>query len=143
MSDFNQEGSGLTVKEVQAEFDKLRVLRDKRTAQKSAFTKADRAWHQQMAKVREIAEADGITGGLNTSKGAYEVPEATWYATFQDYGAFQKWAEKENPSLLRYDHHVSAQLNDLARQSIEDGTPLPPGLGAYPKAVVKVKKAKR
>jgi hypothetical protein len=133
--------SNITVEALEAAGAKLKELRDKRTAAKGAFTKADKAYKEQQGIVREMMEDVGI-GSFRSKKGSFalEAPEETWYATFQDFAAFERWAMENNPSLLRVDHHVSAELNKFVREQLDNGEPLPPGLGAYPKAVVKVKK---
>jgi hypothetical protein len=130
--------TGLTVRQLHAEFDKLRKFKEDRDAKKVIYDEADLLWHQQMNKVRDLSDSEGISGRLSTKQGPYEVPEPTWYATVQDWNAWEQWAKKNHPEMLRYDHHVTDVMNQLAREYADDGKEMPPGLGAYPKPVVKV-----
>lgn len=127
----------MDVKQLQDEFDKLRVLRVEYLRADRARTKAEKAWKAQMMRVRDFAEDYGLKN-MSTAQGNYQVPEPTWFAQVQDFGAFERWAEANEPGLLRRDHKVSKQMNELVRDRIEDGSPLPPGLGAYPRRPVKV-----
>lgn len=130
----------LTIAEFHAESDKLRELRTIYYDRKADAEKAELAYKRQMARVRELADDEGIRGGYRTAEGSYEVPEPTWYATIQDFNAYQKWARENRPALLRLDKRVTDTMNALVRERINNNQPLPPGLGAYPKAPVKVKK---
>lgn len=127
----------MTVEELQEQFDTLRTLRIDRNQKKAAFDAAEKAWKKQQAKVRDIADDNHIKH-QDTARGGYSVPAPTWFASVQDFGAFKRWAEKNQPSLLRLDKKVSKGMNELVRQRIEDGEPLPPGLGSYYRAPVKV-----
>lgn len=43
---------------------------------------------------------------------------------------FVKWAESNDPDLIQYKER-GAELNSLVRQRLDDGEPLPPGVGFY------------
>lgn len=66
-------------------------------------------------------------------------PDPTWYHTMQDRDQFHAWARENNPSLLKT-REEGELLNALVRECIEDGRPLPPGLGAYPRPTIQVRK---
>lgn len=133
------EGSGLTMAQVKAEFKKYKNLRIAYNAALKGKNEAEAAMKAQAAKVRRIAESEELHGRISYGTDVYEVPEPTWYATVQDFDAFMKWArENDQEGMLRLDKRVSQAMNDLVRERIEDGEPLPPGLGSYPKAPVKV-----
>jgi hypothetical protein len=128
----------MTIKQLQAEFDKLRELRIKRNKAKAAFDKAEKAWRTQMMKVRDLADDNHIKH-QDTAKGGYAVPAPTWYASIQDLNAFTRWAKVNAPGALpNLSKRATKPMHELVRQAIEDGEPLPPGLGSYFKAPVKV-----
>lgn len=63
------------------------------------------------------------------------VRAATTYGQVQDRGAFVAWAEDERPELVELKER-KALLNEIVRECLEDGVPLPPGLGFYVKQYV-------
>lgn len=65
--------------------------------------------------------------------------EPTWYATVQDRTALHAWLKVHRPAALQT-REVDKLLNRLVRDAQEDGRPLPPGLGGYPRKIVAVKK---
>lgn len=129
----------MTVEELKAKQDHLRTIKVARDSAQKRFKALDADWHREMNEVREIMEEVGIKT-MRTELGGYEAPEPTWYATVQDWNAFADWARENQPGLLRYDHGVSAEMNALVRERIDDKQPPPPGLGAYPKKVVRCTK---
>jgi hypothetical protein len=75
-----------------------------------------------------------------TGVGALTAKDPTWYAAVQDFKAFEKWAQENRPSLLKRGENKSL-LNQLVRERIRDGQPMPPGIGAYPRKSVNVRRA--
>jgi hypothetical protein len=65
--------------------------------------------------------------------------EPTWYSTIQDEASLFAWLRENRPGILTT-KAVEAELNKLVRASLEDGRPFPPGLGAYPRKIVSVRK---
>jgi len=63
--------------------------------------------------------------------------EPTWFASVQDRGALQRWAQENRPGLLRVVEEEGL-LNKLVREYIDDERELPPGLAAYPRYSVSV-----
>lgn len=63
------------------------------------------------------------------------VRAATTYGQVQDRSAFVAWAEEERPELVELKER-KALLNEIVRECLEDGVPLPPGLGFYVKQYV-------
>lgn len=63
------------------------------------------------------------------------VPVQTVYGAVQDRSEFIKWAEETQPELLET-RERKAILNEMVRQHLDDGEPLPPGLGFYVRAYI-------
>ena len=65
--------------------------------------------------------------------------DPTWFSTIQDEATLFAWLRENRPGILTT-KAVEAELNKLVRACLEDGRPFPPGLGAYPRKVVAVRK---
>lgn len=115
---------------------KLDDLALKQKAAKADFEKADREYKQHRMHCYERMKDEGVDmtklGGVR-----FEAPKPTWYGTVQDKKVFQKWAKANRPALVR-EEAAEAELNKFVRECIEDGRPLPPGVGAYPRPVVRI-----
>jgi len=59
----------------------------------------------------------------------------TNYHVIQDRAAFEEWAASYDEELLEVKPKGDL-LNALIRQRLDDGEPLPPGLGFYPKEYI-------
>jgi hypothetical protein len=104
---------------------------------------AEQHHDRMLALQAEVWEAMRALGEPSiTIEGVAKVTakDATWYAAVQDRGALHAWAKANRPSLLRQEEN-KALLNALVRERIRDGQPLPPGLGAYPRKSVNVRRA--
>lgn len=129
----------MTVAQLHAEFEKLRDLRIDYNTKQAMANDAEAAMKAQQTKVRELAEQEGISGRVRTRTGhIFDVPEPTEYAVIQDFSAFQKWAQQNQPGLLTPNTRVTKAMNSLVRERLDDGRPMPPGLGHSPRPTVKV-----
>jgi hypothetical protein len=72
--------------------------------------------------------------------GTNYVPSGTTYAQVQDSDEFIKWAE-ENDSQLIEEKPRKELLNQLVRTYLDDGKPLPPGVGFYIREYVSTRAA--
>lgn len=143
LAKLREDGSGMTIKQVYKEFDILRDLKIDYNTKKAIFDEAEDKMKAQIARLRDIAEADGISGRVKVrqpdgTEHVFEVPKPTWFATIQDWPAFKKWALKNRPGLIQDNTRVTKGMNELVRSYRDDGRPLPPGLGAAPRPTVKV-----
>lgn len=84
----------------------------------------DQAQADLLERMREEG-AEGVkTNGINF------VPASTTYGQIQDRAEFIRWAEVHDDELLEV-KEISGRVNELVRQHLDDGTPLPPGCGFY------------
>jgi hypothetical protein len=110
-----------------AYLDQKAAILDRRTKQAKAKAAAyEYQVHQRMIE-------DGFEVGDDIRhEGSRWGRQVDWYAAVQDPLEFNEWAEANAPHLIQPQPR-KAKLNELVQQHIEDGTPLPPGLGATPK----------
>lgn len=73
----------------------------------------------------EDEEVEGIK-----YRGTNFVPASTPYAQVQDESVFLEWARSNAPELLE-EKPIKGRLNEIVREHLDDGTPLPPGLIFY------------
>ena len=115
---------------IEDEARSLRSLRLKRDAAKTAFEELDGQFKGATLGLYERMEEDGIEGikvdGINF------VPTATTFGNVQDRDTFVLWAEAHDDSLLEVKERKRL-VNELVREHVEEGKPLPPGLGFYVK----------
>lgn len=64
------------------------------------------------------------------TRGTLFSPVKKQFASIQDRDEFIKWALDNDPDLVQYKER-SAELNALVRARLDDGEPLPPGVGFY------------
>ena len=81
----------------------------------------------------EQEEVDSIKVGGKT----FVRREPTAYHSMQDEGAFVEWALEHDPSLVAYKAQRRL-LNALVRERLDNGEPLPPGVGFYTREIVSV-----
>lgn len=92
---------------------------------------AEAAAHEY--ELHQRMEAEGFEVGDDVKhQGTRWGRQFDWYATIQDPFEFATWAEENAPHLVK-PKPDKKQLNELVRQAQEDGTPLPPGIGASPR----------
>lgn len=110
-------------------------------AELKAEAKQAKAEYEDLEKQRKRAEFDLLErmeqeecDGHKTGAFNY-VPQETPFAVVQDRAEFIKWAEANDPELIE-PHERKKLLNQEVRKHLDDGKPLPPGLGFYVKRVV-------
>jgi hypothetical protein len=111
----------------------LRQLRDGFDAADSRAKSAKQVYEDAQRKFFERLEAEGI-GSIKVD-GVNFVPQTTIYGQVQDREAFLAWAETADEALVET-RERKALINELVREAIENGDPLPPGLGFYQKDYV-------
>ena len=62
--------------------------------------------------------------------GVLFVPAETTYGTIQDRSAFIEWAKENAPEMFE-EKERSGLVNELVRERLDNGEPLPPGVGFY------------
>lgn len=106
----------------------LRSLREKRDQLKAEFEEADEAYKGAVERLYERMDETGVDGlkidGINF------VPSETVYANVQDRAAFVEWARTHDEELVE-DRERKALLNQLVRERLDNGEPMPPGIGFY------------
>lgn len=70
--------------------------------------------------------------------GSNFVPAATQYAVVQDLDAFVEWAKQHDESLIK-EAARDGELNALVRERLDNGEPLPPGIGFYDREYISVR----
>lgn len=113
-----------------AYLDRKASILDRRTKEAKAKA-AEYEWqvHQRM-------QDEGYDLGDGTTfAGTKWTRAVTWYAAIQDPLEFATWAEEHAPHLIQPKPRA-ALLNQLVQQHKDDGTPLPPGIGASPRFYV-------
>ena len=88
---------------------------------KDAFEDAQRAFYERL-------QDEGI-GSIKVD-GTNFVPAQTVYGQIQDREAFIAWARENEEELLEPRERKSL-INELAREAVESGGELPPGMGFY------------
>lgn len=66
--------------------------------------------------------------------------DKTVYGTIQDRAKFIEWA-KENDEELIVEKEAGDLLNQLVRKRLDDGEPMPPGVGHYSRPYVSIRAA--
>lgn len=71
-------------------------------------------------------------------KGVIYIPNRTEYATVQDEQAFIEWAKENDEGLIQIATREGL-LNQLVRERLDNGEPLPPGIGYHTKEFISVR----
>jgi hypothetical protein len=71
-------------------------------------------------------------------KGVVYIPNRTDYAAVQDRDAFIEWAKENDAGLIEVAHREGL-LNQLVRERLDNGEPLPPGIGFYTKEFISIR----
>lgn len=111
----------------------LRVLKAEASAAKKVHDAAKAAAaeaHQHLMDRMELEKVSSIGTG-----GTLFVRAETIYGNVNDRQEFIKWAEENDPGLLKVTERDEL-INTLARRHIDDGDPLPPGVGWYAKPYI-------
>lgn len=117
---------------------KLAKLRRERDELKRRFDAADAKFKEHRTHVfhrmqAEETESMKVAGTLYV---AYEDP----MATVQDREAFVEWAKDNAPELVQLTERKRV-LNELVRERLDNGEPLPPGIGLDVKEKISMRAA--
>lgn len=116
--------------------DDARALRDlkvRKAEAKAAFKKIEEAHAIAEAQFKERLKTEGMDS-LKVD-GVNFVPTTTIYGQIQDRSAFVEWALEHDAELVQYKEREEL-INQLARKHVDDGEPLPPGLGVRPREYI-------
>jgi predicted ATPase len=111
------------LRELKAEASAAKKVHD---AAKAAVAEA----HQALMDRMELEQVSSIGTG-----GTLFVRAETIYGNVNDRQEFIKWAEVNDPGLLKVTERDEL-INTMARRHIDDGEPLPPGVGWYSKPYI-------
>lgn len=119
------------------ELEKLGVLRKredilKRRAKAAALKRAmfESFLYEEMVEEGWTPNDSGVRLGHVTFS-----PQRTDYATIQDASKFSKWAADHDEVMLELKPRKK-QLNELVRRLLDNGEPMPPGLGYHTKTYI-------
>ncbi len=107
---------------------KLRKLKrdaEKKQNQADTAKKRHKEWERHCLDRMDAEETES-----HKTYGTLFSPVKKQFATVQDRSEFVKWALAHEPELVQYKER-GAELNQLVRQRLDDGEPLPPGVGFY------------
>lgn len=104
----------------------LKILNQETKAAKDVYDDLKSARDQAERELMERMEIEEVTS-INTG-GTMYVRAQTPYGQIQDRSVFIAWAEENDEGLLKTVERQEL-LNALARKHLDDGEPLPPGLG--------------
>jgi hypothetical protein len=84
-----------------------------------------------------LAQSKGCFG-QRTTHGQFSL-KATEYGTITDLEAFVEWAKEQDleAEFLKVEEQA-ARVNELVRNALDTGTPLPPGVGFYTRQYISV-----
>lgn len=110
-------------------------LAELKTVEKQAKRKAADAENERKNfeyALHEALEARGVLGHKTTTH-TFSL-RTTLYGHVEDVDAFRAWAEEngEDDTYFRTEE-AKGRINELVRDCIETGQPLPPGVGWYPR----------
>lgn len=103
----------------------LRKSKLARDEAKAEFESLDKQFKADQAALLERMEEEGCEG--TKVEGTNFVPTRTIYGQVQDRTEFVQWAQDNEPELLEPKERKEL-INELVRQKLDDGEPLPPGL---------------
>lgn len=111
----------------------LRGLKAARDALNAEYKEADRRFREKQDKVLNRMEVEQTES--QRVDGTLFVPTETVYGQVQDREAFIAWAEQNDEEL--FERKERAQLlNQLVREKIDNGEPLPDGVSFYVKKYI-------
>lgn len=106
----------------------LRALKAKRDKAKREFEDLDLEFKQRQFRAMERMRSEGVES--MKVEGTLFVPTETVYAQIQDRQEFVAWAEENDTELIEPKERKEI-LSQMVRQRLDDGEPLPPGVGFY------------
>lgn len=116
----------------------LRELKELEAGAKAEYEDIKRRRERFESDLMDRMEAEESEG--HKTDGSNFVPAKTVYGQVQDRSEFVKWAEDNDPELLETKER-KALINQLAREKIDNGEPLPPGLGHYEQRYISIRAA--
>lgn len=111
----------------------LAALKRKRDDAKAEYEACKQEHAQAEIEFLERMAHEGSEG--IKAEGINFVPAKTPYAQVQDRTEFVRWAQDNDPELIE-PRERKELINALVRRHIDDGEPLPPGIGFYIKEYV-------
>lgn len=129
-----------------ADLKRLNELKQKERklkAQVSEATQARAEWERHCFD--RMVREDQQPGESSTKiAGVSYIPTRTTYGIVQDRAAFLDWARENDEGLYQLTEREGL-INQLVREKLDNGEPLPPGLGYYDKTYISVRgnKAKK
>lgn len=109
--------------------------RKKRAAAEATDRRAE--WEKQCFDRMVDEEYDPGESSLKI-KGVVYIPNRTDYAVVQDRAAFIEWARANDAGLIEVATREGL-LNQLVRERLDNGEPLPPGIGYYSKEFISIR----
>jgi len=121
----------------------LGQLRYQRDQAKAKFDELDEELKRSVARIYEdMAEAGvggmkvdvpivGPDGRLLETRKINFIPSTQEHATIQDRGAFVEWCHANSREDLISEKENKGDVNSYVRECLDDGRPLPDGLGFY------------
>lgn len=113
---------------IQQDLEDLRALKLSAVRAKEYSDKLAREFKLKQHHIYERMRGQRVKS-MNVN-GINYVRASTVYGQVQDEGAFLDWAAENRPDLT-VTKPYKKEVNALARECLNDGTPMPPGLGAY------------
>lgn len=114
--------------------EKLHELGKEKDRLSRELKDAERDFKQYQDKCIVMMERENVSS--QKSGGVQFVKSATVFAQVQDREEFIRWAEENDPTLTE-SRERKAILNALVREHIDNGEPLPPGVGHYEREVIR------
>lgn len=121
------------MRSISEEARELRAIRVERDEAKRAFDELDQQYKEAMGRLFHRMNDEGVDG-LKVDDVSF-VPTETIYANVQDREAFVNWAKDHDDQLIE-DKERKALLNQMVRERVDNGEPLPPGVGFHVREVV-------
>jgi hypothetical protein len=119
----------MTQPDIDEELLALAHLKDMRDVAKDTFEIAEREFKaHQTATISRMEAAD--KQGSKAFGMSFTLTKPTHFGQIQDRSVFVTWAEENDPELVETKERA-ALLNALVRAKLDDGEPLPPGVGFY------------
>lgn len=134
--------------ELKATLRRLMELRDERDATKTAAEDAEKEYREKEAELWEELEDSPVSGGIKLDIGEpYGVvsfaPVETHYGRVLDSEKAQEYFE-QSAQVEEYTQPkiVGARINELARECLEEGKAMPPGLDWYARRYIRITRPK-
>lgn len=127
----------MTPPDIDDELLALAHLKATRDTAKDAFDAADGEFKRHQTDTIERMQALDKQGSKAFGL-SFTLNKPTHYGTNQDRSEFVAWAEENEPELVETKERA-ALLNALVRAKLDDGEPLPPGVGWYSRQHISIR----